>query len=78
MKKFFSLFVYGASIHPGNEIYVVLIVIAGAALSNNQGLGYIKGFLCGGVAMAILLLPLYVYSSYMVGKANKKAPNPIK
>ena len=76
MKKFYRLFIYGATIHPGNVMYLILIVIAGIAMSNNDSVGRVKGFLCGIAAMSILLAPLYIYTSYAVGKAN--APQNVK
>jgi hypothetical protein len=76
MKNFYRLFIYGAFIHPGNAMYLILIVISGVAMSNNDSIGQIKGFFCGIAAMSILLIPLYVYTSYVVGKCS--APQNIK
>jgi hypothetical protein len=70
MKNFYRLFIYGASIHPGNMFYLAMIVFFGIVFSKNDTIGPVTGFFVGIVISFIVLAPLYIYTSYAVGKAN--------
>ena len=63
MKKFINIFLYGASIHPGNPIYIVFSIACFlAGLRNEDAPWWI------GLTVLIILIPLYIYTSYDAGK----------
>ncbi|MDD5006592.1 MAG: hypothetical protein PHS93_09940 [Candidatus Omnitrophica bacterium] len=70
MKNFYRLFIYGAKIHPGNFIYLMMLVLGPVAGSTNKSAAPLTGGLFGLSLVVVLLLPLYIYTSYQVGKAN--------
>lgn len=61
MKKF----LYGASIHPGNGMYVVMLLLGIIAGLKRDNAPWWFGFI-----ILVVLAPLYVWSSYAVGNAN--------
>ena len=56
---------YGASIHPGNDMYVVMLLIGVMAGLLNENMPWWFGFV-----ILVVLVPLYMWTSYEVGKAN--------
>lgn len=75
MKRFYRLFIYGAKIHPGNFIYLMMLVLGPVAGSTNKSVAPLTGVLFGLSVVVALLLPLYIYTSYQVGKANAPQEN---
>ena len=56
---------YGASIHPGNLFYIAIVLACFAAgLQNENAPWWI------GLVVLVFLIPLYLWTSYEVGKAN--------
>lgn len=58
-------FLYGASIHPGNGMYVVMLLMGVMAGLLNENMPWWFGF-----SILVVLVPMYLWSSYEVGKAN--------
>ena len=56
---------YGASIHPGNPLYAVLVLACFIVTVQNNEVPWYAGF----VSIAIWV-SLYIGTSYLVGKAN--------
>lgn len=56
---------YGANIHPGNPFYVVMILACFAAGLQNEGAPWWIG-----LVTLVFWIPLYLWTSYEVGKAN--------
>lgn len=56
---------YGASIHPGNGMYVVMLLLGLIAGLRNENMPWWSGFV-----ILVVLVPLYLWTSYEVGKAN--------
>lgn len=56
---------YGASIHPGNGMYVVMLLMGVMAGLLNENTPWWFGFV-----ILVVLVPLYMWTSYEVGKAN--------
>lgn len=75
MKEKLKILLYGMSIHPGNIMYFFFIFILPlAGLSNENYNGEQSFVYCGVifVVMCIIFIPLYIYTSYDVGKINYK------
>jgi hypothetical protein len=72
MKQFYRFFKWGACNHPGNPFYLIMICGFGIACSHDAATNPLLMFFVGaGIATAILG-PLYIYTSYSVGKANRR------
>jgi len=56
---------YGASIHPGNGMYVVMLLLGIIAGLRNENVSWWFGLI-----ILIVLAPVYLWTSYEVGKAN--------
>ena len=72
MKRFFRFVKWGACNHPGNSFYVILFFGFGVACSRNATTNPLLGFLVGLGIGLVLLFPLYICTSYSVGKANAR------
>jgi hypothetical protein len=71
MKNFFFTFIRGAKIHPCNSVYWILLVLFSAFGSRNESLSQPAGAIVGLCVGIVLLLPMYLYTSYKVGEANQ-------
>lgn len=69
MKKIskFKMLRWGMANHPGNPIYLIMIIMFSYAGFQNPTLPWYGGILVS----AVILLPLYIVTSYSVGKANR-------
>ena len=74
-KEKLKILFYGMSIHPGNFIYFFFIFIVPLAGSLNEDYSGTDSMIFCGIIFTIMFVifaPLYIYTSYDVGKINYK------
>lgn len=66
MKKFIRFTKWGMRNHPGNYMYLIMVCMFGIAVCKNETFNLVLGL----GAIFFILGPLYIITSYGVGKAN--------
>lgn len=70
MKRKLRTLLFGMSIHPGNIWYIVSCLAIPAALTQRSKIDTGDALLIGAIVDLVVLLPLYIWTSYGVGKIN--------
>lgn len=71
MRKFLRYTFWGMREHPGNAMYVMLLFMTVFAGMLNESVSMQVGLLFGLSIYSLIFIPLYIITSYQVGKANK-------
>ena len=72
MKRKIRIVFFGMCNHPGTFIYILLIGMFGIIASRtDNGQASLLGLFIGVGIGFVLLSPLYIWTAYLVGKANE-------
>jgi len=73
MKEKIGILLFGMSIHPGNTAYLFCIFVIPLGGLLNKNYSEENSFIFAGIifiVMLVIFVPLYIYTSYRVGKIN--------